>query len=267
MTIWGVLNVTPDSFSDSGRYLSTDAAIARGIELVEQGAGLVDVGGESTRPGADPVALDEELRRVTPVVAALVKAGIKVSIDTFKPEVARVALNEGAQVVNDVTALRDPEMARVCARAGCDVCLMHMQGTPRTMQSSPTYRDVVAEVRDFLVARAAAAIGSGIARERIWIDPGIGFGKTKNHNLDLLANLGGLVATGYRVLVGVSRKSFIGAILGGAPPNHRLEGTLAAQVVAQATGVQGVRAHDVLEAHRAMLVAEAILSRKSRTGP
>ncbi|MBS1712725.1 MAG: dihydropteroate synthase [Armatimonadetes bacterium] len=258
--LMGVLNVTPDSFSDGGLYFDQDKAVEAGIRMVEDGADLVDVGGESTRPGASPVSAEDERQRVVPVVRRLVERGVVVSVDTSKVEVASAALDAGAQVVNDVTAFGDPEMADVCARSGCTVCLMHMQGEPRTMQEAPHYDDVVAEVRDFLVGRARAAEAVGVAGDRIWIDPGIGFGKTLGHNLALLARLDEFVATGYPVLIGVSRKSFLGKILGGAPPDERLEGTLAVQVLAQAAGAKIVRAHDVRPARRAMEVASAVLS-------
>ncbi len=254
----GILNVTPDSFSDGGLYLDSSAAIQAGQRMFEEGAGIVDVGGESTRPGAEEVAEAEELRRVLPVVSALASHGA-VSIDTMKPGVAREALRAGATMVNDVTSLGAPEMAEVCAEAGCTVCLMHMQGTPRTMQASPNYGDVVREVRDYLVARAERAERRGISREKIWIDPGIGFGKAIEHNLALLNHLEVLVATGFPVVVGVSRKSFIGRVLGGLPVEDRLEGTLATQVVAQLAGVAVIRAHDVLATKRAIEMARAIV--------
>ncbi|MFI5386186.1 MAG: dihydropteroate synthase [Fimbriimonadales bacterium] len=261
--LMGIINVTPDSFSDGGVHFSTQAAIDAGLRMTGEGADLVDVGGESTRPGADEVPLDEELKRVIPVVEALASKGIEVSIDTMKPEVARQALAAGAVVVNDVSALSHPEMPEVVAGAGCTVCLMHMQGTPRTMQQNPVYGDVVAEVRGYLVERAQFAQSQRIRQDRIWIDPGIGFGKTVQHNLLLLKHLEVLVAAGYPVLVGVSRKSFIGRVLtpdNPLPVEDRLEGTLAAQVVAQINGVRIIRAHDVKEARRAIDIASAILS-------
>lgn len=254
----GILNVTPDSFSDGGQFLDPRTAIQHGLRLAEEGADLVDVGGESTRPGAEPVDADEQIRRVLPVVAALAECGVPVSIDTSKAAVARRAVEVGAIAVNDVTAGRDPEMAAVCASSGCTVCLMHMQGEPRTMQQAPKYEDVVSEVRQFLLDRASAFEAEGVARERIWIDPGIGFGKTVADNVALLRHIEALVGE-YPVLVGVSRKSFIGTLLGGLPPEDRLEGTLAAQVLLQAAGVRILRVHDVLAAKRASLVAAAIL--------
>ncbi len=258
--LMGVLNVTPDSFSDGGQYFSSDAAIARGLQMVQEGADLIDVGGESTRPGAAEVSADEELQRVLPVIVALSKAGIKVSIDTYKPLVAEAALKVGAQIVNDVTGLRNPEMTEICVRSQCTVCIMHMQGEPRTMQLNPEYNDVVGEVSAYLVDRAERAIELGVARDRIWIDPGIGFGKSLEHNLLLLNHLDQIVAIGFPVLVGVSRKSFIGKITAIGDPHDRLPGTLAAQVIAQEKGVRIVRAHDVKEASQAIDVAHAILS-------
>jgi dihydropteroate synthase len=259
-----ILNVTPDSFSDGGTHFGYQEAVDAGRRMVEEGADLVDVGGESTRPGSEPVPVEEELGRVLPVVQALSREGIAVSIDTSKAAVAREATAAGAVVVNDVTALADPEMAGVCAEAGCTVCLMHMKGTPKTMQREPHYENVVREVRDHLLARAAYAEAEGIGRDRIWIDPGIGFGKTIEHNLQLLRRLEDLVATRYPLLVGASRKGFIGRILGGEgapfPADQRLEGTLAVQVLAQAKGARIIRAHDVRASRRALAVAAAALA-------
>lgn len=262
-TIMGVLNVTPDSFSDGGRFSSPDEAIATALQMVKDGADVIDVGGESTRPGAAPVSLDDELARTIPVVEALSRAGVSVSIDTSKHEVAHAALRSGALVVNDVTALRDPVMVEVCAEAGCTVCLMHMQGEPRTMQHSPTYTDVVADVARELGEATAHAESGGVRRENVWLDPGIGFGKTVAHNLALLANLDRIVAMGYPVLVGVSRKSFLGRLVGTdehpAPIEERLEPSIAAQTLAQAKGASVLRVHDVAMAKRAALTADAIL--------
>jgi len=261
--LMGILNTTPDSFSDGGLYANAQAAVDAGLRMVEEGADLIDVGGESTRPGAQPVSLEEELARTIPVIEALASRGVTVSIDTFKPEVARQALASGAEVVNDITALSSPEMARVCADSRCIVCLMHMQGEPRTMQANPAYSDVVREVREFLVNSATQAEAAGVSRDRIWIDPGIGFGKTLQHNLTLLAHLDRLVETGYPVLAGVSRKSFIGRLAADGksalPTEERLPGTLAAQVLAQAKGARIIRAHDVKEARQAIEVAAGIL--------
>jgi dihydropteroate synthase len=258
----GILNVTPDSFSDGGVHYDVQAAIAAGHQMVADGAAILDVGGESTRPGSDPVSAAEEIRRTLPVVRALAEAGYRVSIDTTKAEVAREALGAGAAIVNDVTALRDRKLAEVCAEFGCTVCLMHMKGEPKTMQINPTYGDVVAEVCEMLRDRADFAKSLGITD--IWLDPGIGFGKTTEHNLELLRNLNQVVELGYPVLIGVSRKAFIGRILGAEnqplPTHERLEGSLAAQVLAQAKGAQIIRVHDVLQARRAMDMASAILA-------
>jgi dihydropteroate synthase len=255
----GILNVTPDSFSDGGRYADADAAIARGIEMAEEGADAIDIGGESTRPGSEPVPAEEELRRVLPVLRGLRRVlSLPISVDTYKAEVARRALDEGADLVNDVSALRfDPEMAAVVARERVPVVLMHMQGTPRTMQLAPHYRDVTAEVAAFLRERVEAAVEAGIARERIILDPGIGFGKTLEHNLTLLRNLPSLASLGRPLLVGVSRKAFIGRILG-VDADQRLEGSLAAAVAAVFGGAGLVRVHDVKETVRALKIADAI---------
>jgi dihydropteroate synthase len=259
----GVLNVTPDSFSDGGEWFDRDAAVAHGRELVAQGAAIVDVGGESTRPGAGPVAPGEELRRVVPVVEALRDAGAQVSVDTSKAEVARAALAAGATYVNDVTALRgDPEMAGVVAGAGCDCCLMHMLGEPRTMQDDPRYDDVVSEVKAFLEGRLAAAVAAGIAEERVHLDPGIGFGKTAEHNLELLRRLDEIVALGRPVVVGTSRKSFLGRITGRDDPHQRVYGTVATNVLALERGAQVFRVHDVAATRDALAVAAATLRRR-----
>jgi dihydropteroate synthase len=261
--LMGIINVTPDSFSDGGVHFAMATAIEAGLRMRLEGADLVDVGGESTRPGAEEVTVDEELRRVIPVIEGLTAQGVRVSVDTMKPQVARAALEAGASVVNDVTAFSDPEMAGVVAKAGCTVCLMHMRGNPRTMQLNPTYADVVEEVRDYLVERAQWAQRAGIDRGNIWIDPGIGFGKTLHHNLLLLKHLGRFVETGYPVLIGVSRKSFIGRLLSPESPlpvEERREGTLAAQVLAQMSGARIIRAHDVKEARRAIDLVAAVQS-------
>lgn len=259
--LMGILNVTPDSFSDGGRYLDASVAVARGLALTAAGADLIDVGGESTRPNADPVAAEEELRRVLPVVSALAKAGVSVSVDTTKSAVARRCLAAGATVVNDVSALADPDMARVCATAGCTVCLMHRRGDPRTMQRDTVYADVVEEVLTYLMERVEYAVGEGVLRERLWIDPGIGFGKSADGNFALLAATERFVATGYPVLIGVSRKSFLGSALGDlgspVPPEARVVGSVACQVIAQWLGARILRVHDVGEAHDAIVVTRA----------
>ncbi|HKZ25386.1 MAG TPA: dihydropteroate synthase [Acidimicrobiia bacterium] len=255
----GVVNVTPDSFSDGGRFADPDRAVARGRELVAQGASVVDVGGESTRPGSEAVSAGVELDRVLPVVAALSGAGVVVSVDTSKAEVAAAALAAGAEIVNDVTALSDPDMARVAAEAGAGLVLMHMLGTPKTMQVDPHYEDVVAEVTSFLVERAGAAERHGVAAEAICIDPGIGFGKTFDDNLTLLAHLELLVATGYPVMVGTSRKSFLGRITGVDDPELRDPATEVTVALAVEQGVQAFRVHEIPGARQAVLIAEAIV--------
>ncbi len=258
--VMGVVNVTPDSFSDGGAWLDAEAAIAHGRELVAQGAAILDVGGESTRPGAEPVSEAEELRRVVPVLHGLAGAGARLSIDTSKAAVAAAALDAGATIVNDVSALRgDPAMAALVAQRDCDVCLMHMLGEPRTMQRDPRYDDVVLEVREFLSERLRLAVGAGIARERVWLDPGIGFGKTVDHNLELLARLDEIVALGAPLVVGTSRKAFLGAIAGGQAVDARVPGTIATNVLALARGARIFRVHDVAAVHDALLVAAAAL--------
>lgn len=263
--VMGILNVTPDSFSDGGRYSGADAAVARGVEMFRQGADMVDVGGESTRPGAGPVSAAEELERVLPVIRGLrQRTPAPISIDTYKAEVARRALAAGADMVNDISALRfDRDMARLVADEEVPVVLMHMKGRPRTMQVAPRYRDVVREVGVFLRKRVAHAVDRGIAPERIVVDPGIGFGKGLDHNLALLRHLGMLAEPGRPVLVGLSRKSFLGRLLDagaapGAAPSGRLEGSLAGAAAAVLAGAHMVRVHDVLETCRAVRVADAI---------
>ena len=259
----GILNATPDSFSDGGRHQDPARAAEAAAEMVAAGARVLDVGAESTRPGATPVPGGEERRRLLPVLQA-VRAAVRVplSVDTTKAEVARAALDAGADIVNDVSAGRaDPGMLALCARERVPVVLVHMQGTPATMQAAPCYGDVVAEVRAFLDARARAGEEAGVAREAIVLDPGIGFGKTVAHNLALLADLDSLVGLGYPVLVGVSRKGFIGQLLGGRPPEDRLLGTAAALALAVARGARLLRVHDVAAARDVVTVAEAIARR------
>jgi dihydropteroate synthase len=254
----GILNVTPDSFSDGGEWFDGAAAVAHGRELVAQGAAILDVGGESTRPGAAPVGEAEELRRVVPAVEALADAGAQLSVDTSKAAVARAALAAGATYVNDVTALRgDPAMAGVVAEAGCDVCLMHMLGEPRTMQDDPRYGDVVDDVRAFLEARVAAAVAAGVRPERIQLDPGIGFGKTTEHNLELLRRLDELAGLGFPLVVGTSRKSFLGRLTGREDPHDRVHATVATSVLAFERGATVFRVHDVAATRDALLVAAA----------
>jgi dihydropteroate synthase len=257
----GIVNATPDSFSDGGRFLDPAAALAHARRLIAEGADILDVGAESTRPGAEPVAVEVEIERIAPLVRAI-RAGsaVPVSVDTMKPQVARAAVAAGAAIWNDVTALRHaPDSLDVAAELGCEVVLMHMQGEPRTMQAEPHYDDVVAEVAQFLAARAAAAIAAGVARERIWLDPGIGFGKHMlRHNLPLMAGLDRIVALGFPVLLGASRKSFIGALSGGASADRRLGGSIAAALAGASAGVAAVRVHDVAETVQALNVQAAI---------
>ena len=257
----GVTNVTPDSFSDGGRFLETEAALLQARKLVVEGADILDIGGESTRPGAEPVPAEVEIARVVPVIRALRTEGAILSIDTMKPAVARAAVEAGASIWNDVSALRhEPESLATAAELGCEVVLMHMQGDPRTMQADPRYADVVAEVCDFLAARAEAALAAGVVRDRIWVDPGIGFGKhITQHNVPLLAQLERVVALGYPVLLGASRKAFIGALDGGkVPADQRLGGSIAVALAGAAAGVAAVRVHDVRETVQALRVWQAI---------
>jgi dihydropteroate synthase len=258
--LMGVVNVTPDSFSDGGLYLETDKAVARGLELAFEGADIIDVGGESTRPGSRPTPEDEELERVVPVVRALrKKTEALLSVDTTKAAVARAALDAGADIVNDTSALRaDPAMTALVARSGAGLILMHMQGTPLTMQEAPRYDDLIGEIGAFLAERMRAAVAAGIPAERLIVDPGIGFGKTYEHNLELLRRQEVFQALGRPVLVGVSRKAFLGVILD-LPPTRRLEGTIAAAVLAVERGAHILRVHDVGPVARAVRTAEAIL--------
>lgn len=255
--LMGIVNVTPDSFSDGGTFESASAAIAHARRLVAEGAAIVDVGGESTRPGADPVPAGAELRRVLPVIEGV--AGAQVSVDTMKLEVARAAVEAGATYVNDVTAFRhDPEMAAFVAERGLDCCLMHMLGEPRTMQVDPRYDDVVADVKAFLEERLAFAVSEGVAEERVMLDPGIGFGKTVEHNLELIRRIDELAALGRPVVVGVSRKSFIGRITG-RDVAGRAVGSAAANVLAYERGARVFRVHDVAVTRDALQVATATL--------
>jgi len=259
--IMGVLNVTPDSFSDGGEWFSFDDAVAHGRELAAQGAAILDVGGESTRPGADPVPEDEERRRVVPVIEALAVAA-QISIDTSKADVARAALDAGATYVNDVTAFRaDPAMAALVAERRCECCLMHMLGEPRTMQDDPQYDDVVDDIKAFLSERIGFAVGEGIAEDRIAVDPGIGFGKTIEHNLELLRRLDEIAALGFEVVIGTSRKSFLGRLTGRQDPHDRVAATLATTVLAFERGATVFRVHDVAATADALKVAAATLRR------
>jgi dihydropteroate synthase len=262
-TVMGIVNVTPDSFSDGGLYLDASAAIAHGLGLEADGAAILDVGGESTRPGAMPVSEEDELARVVPVIEGLLAAGTRaqISIDTSKAAVAAAAIGAGANLVNDVTALRgDPAMAEVVAAHQVDCCLMHMLGEPRTMQQDPRYDEVVSDVKAFLEERMAFAVAHGIAEERILLDPGIGFGKTIEHNLELLRRLDELVALGRPIVIGTSRKSFLGRITG-SPLDDRIAATIATNVLAYERGARVFRVHDAGPIHEALAIAAATVRR------
>jgi len=254
--VMGVLNVTPDSFYDGGRYAQPTAAVKQGLQMEADGADIIDIGGESSRPGASPIPLQEELDRVIPVIEGIRKrSDVLISVDTTKAEVAAEALSAGATMVNDISALRsDPQMAKVVSRSGAVLVLMHMLGTPATMQLSPTYGDVIEEIRTFLAERISYAVEAGINRKRVVIDPGIGFGKLLSHNIAIIRRLDRLTDLGAPVLIGLSRKSFIGEILG-LPPGERLEGTIAASVIAIMNGADIIRVHDAKEGRRAADVA------------
>ncbi len=259
--VFGILNVTPDSFSDGGEFLDSEDAAAHAAAMLDEGAFAIDVGGESTRPGSEPVSPEEELGRVVPVIRAILTGSPEavVSIDTYRASTAEAALEAGASIVNDVTALRgDPRMEGLVAEAGCPIVLMHMLGEPKTMQRDPRYGDVVGEVRDFLAQRAEHALSAGVKPEKIILDPGIGFGKTLAHNLKLLNGLDALVGLGFPVLVGASRKSFLGKITGSDDPKNRLFGTVAANVVAFERGASLFRVHDILANGEALEVAAAV---------
>jgi dihydropteroate synthase len=264
--LMGIVNVTPDSFSDGGEWFEASDAITHGLELHRDGAGILDVGGESTRPGAKPVATDEELRRTIPVVEALARSTAQVSIDTSKLAVAQAAVQAGASYVNDVSAFRtEPDLAAFVADSKVDCCLMHMLGEPRTMKRSPRYVDVVDEVKSFLSERAQVAINAGIAAQKIDVDPGIGFGKTLEHNLELLRRLDEIVALGFRVVIGVSRKSFISKLDPVATdPHDRVSGTNAANVLAYERGARVFRVHDVAPSRQALALAAATLGADAR---
>jgi dihydropteroate synthase len=257
--IMGVLNVTPDSFSDGGRFLGERAAVDRGLAMADEGADIVDVGGESTRPGSDAVPVPEEIERIVPVIERLAAhLPVPISVDTRRAEVARSALDAGAVIVNDVSAGRDPDMFEVVRDRGAGYVLMHMLGEPMTMQEDPRYDDVVAEVSEYLRERIEAAGLAGIDTERVAVDPGIGFGKTVEHNLSLLRHVEAFAVLDRPVVYGPSRKRFIGSLLGGADENERLEGTLGTVSWLAARGVHVVRVHDVLEVHRALTLVDAI---------
>ncbi len=254
-SVMGIINVTPDSFSDGGDFYDASLAIDHGLGLMEQGAEILDIGGESTRPGADPVTVEEELQRVLPVVEALAAAGATVSIDTRHAAVMRAALDAGARIINDVTALTgDPDSMAAVAESGAPVILMHMQGEPRTMQAAPDYQDAPLDVYDHLAGRIEACVAAGIARDRITVDPGIGFGKTVDHNAEILRHTALFHGLGCPLLIGVSRKSFIGVLSAGEPAKERLAGSLAAGLVALSQGAQMLRMHDVAQTRQAVKV-------------
>ena len=260
--VMGIVNVTPDSFSDGGLLGGTDEAVAHGLRMVAEGADILDVGGESTRPGSDPVPVDDELARVVPVIAGLREAaptGVALSVDTRRPQVAEAAIEAGASIVNDVTAAADPEMFDVVRQTGAGLVLMHMLGEPKTMQDDPRYDDVVTEVRDFLAARLGVAVAAGVSRDRLCVDPGIGFGKNLTHNLALLHDIASFEELRVPVLVGASRKGFIGQLTGVDDPAERVEGTAGAVAWCAAHGVDVVRVHDVLEMTRVVRVVDAIV--------
>jgi dihydropteroate synthase len=255
----GIVNVTPDSFSDGGKYESTEKAVEHALKLVEEGADILDIGGESTRPGSTPVSLEEELRRVVPVIEQLAKlTSVPLSIDTYKPRVMQAAIDAGADLINDVRALQEPGAIEIATRSNAGVCLMHMQGLPATMQLDPQYGDVVAEVRAFLAERMAAANAAGIASERLLLDPGFGFGKRTEHNIALLQGLPDILSLGRPLLVGLSRKSVLGQITGG-DVYVRLHASLAASVISVMKGARIVRVHDVKATADALKVAAVVL--------
>ena len=260
--VMGILNVTPDSFSDGGRYFEPAAAIARAHEMVAAGADILDLGGESTRPGSAPVPAMEQVRRVLPVVRALEGSGACLSIDTSSAEVARATLDAGAHIINDVTALGDPAMAGVVAASGAGLVLMHMQGTPATMQHAPHYTDVVAEVGEFLAARMALAVAGGVEAERVALDPGLGFGKALEHSIRLMARLDEIAALGRPVVMGASRKSFLGRLLGNTDPHDRIEAGLAAVSIGAFLGARIIRTHDVAPTQRALRIAAALAAER-----
>jgi len=263
----GVINVTPDSFSDEGLYLDREKAVERGLELAEEGSDIIDIGGESTRPGSEPIPLDEELRRVIPVISELrERIDTLISIDTTKSKVANAALDAGADIINDISSFQsDPNMFPLAAQKGAPIILMHIKGIPKTMQANPYYENVLVEVKSFLEERFTTAIASGIKKEKIIIDPGIGFGKRLQDNLALINNLQILEDLDRPILIGVSRKSFIGKILN-TSPQERLEGTIASAVLSIVHGANILRVHDVASVKRAVLVAEAILNEDQSVG-
>jgi len=258
--LMGVVNVTPDSFSDGGLHLLRADAVEAGREMIENGADVIDVGGESTRPGSDPVTVEVELARVVPVIEDLASEGAVVSVDTSKPEVARAAVAAGAEIVNDVTAVSTTDMIAVLAESGAGVVLMHMKGTPRTMQKGPVYDDVVGEVTAFLAERARALVGQGLAPASIALDPGIGFGKTTAHNLELIDGLGHIARLGFPVVLGASRKSFLGEVTGIADPRLRDAATAVTTALGFLRGARVFRVHDVIASRDALRIAAAIVN-------
>ena len=260
--VMGILNTTPDSFSDGGAFSDTERAFARAVEMLEEGADIIDVGGESTRPGAQSVDEREELDRVIPIISRISRElSVPISIDTSKPVVMREAVAAGAGMINDVMALRAPDALETAARLSVPVCLMHMRGAPRTMQDTPFYEDVIGEISGFLMARIDACTSAGISRDRLLVDPGFGFGKTLDHNLQMLRELDRFRALNVPLMIGISRKSMIGAILNGAPPGERLYGSLAAAVMAAERGAAVIRVHDVKATVDAMRVVGAVRPR------
>lgn len=260
--IMGIVNVTPDSFSDGGKYYDPQRAIEHGFRLLEDGAAILDVGGESTRPGAPEVSTEEELERVIPVIEALADAGAAVSVDTSKAEVMRQAAEAGAIIINDVYALRQKGSLQTAAESGCGVCLMHMQGVPRTMQAAPSYQNLIEEVRLFLKERADAALAAGIAAKSIVLDPGFGFGKTVGQNFELLARTQDFLSLGYSLLYGMSHKSSLGAVTGKASASERVVSSVAAHLLAAERGASILRVHDAAEMREALLVYEAMKNYK-----
>ena len=265
--VMGILNVTPDSFSDGGLYRDTEAAIEHGVRMAADGADVIDVGGESSRPGAEPVPLEEELSRVIPVIRALAeRVEAPISIDTYKPEVARAALDAGASVINDITGLADPDIRALAAERKVPAVIMHMKGTPRTMQENPVYEDLISDIMQFLRERAGEAVAAGLPEEFLIVDPGIGFGKTVEHNLEIIRKLGDFKSLGLPILIGTSRKAFIGKVLGGLSPTERLEGTAAAVALSIANGANIVRVHDVKEMVRVARMTDAVIREVPETG-
>ena len=264
--LMGILNVTPDSFSDGGQYFDSALAVKRAQEMVEEGADIIDVGGESTRPGSEPVPLEEEISRTIPVIEALAKdIKVPISIDTYKAGVAKRAMDAGASIVNDISGLRfDPEMPKVVSQYKVPVIIMHIKGTPKNMQANPVYEALIPEIMDYLRESIRLAVESGIAEDKIIIDPGIGFGKTFDHNLEIIKNLREFTLLEKPLLAGVSRKAFIGKILGDAPASERLEGTAAAVAISILNGANIIRVHDVKEMKKVALVADAV--KRGRVG-